>query len=212
MPHPTWPVFDLRISTGDVELRLPSDDEISALCELAREGVHDPATMPFLVPWTDKPSPRFERECVQYHWLQRATWTPERWSLDLACFVDGEIVGTQGLFANGFPVLRQVGTGSWVGRRFQGRGIGRHMRTAILHFAFDGLGAQAAHSGAIAGNTRSLGVSRALGYVENGTKVVAPRGEPTTEQLLVLTRERWACTPHAQVTITGLDACRDLFG
>ena len=62
MVHPLWPLFDLRLRTERLELRLPNDDEIAQLCEVARAGIHDPEEMPFAFPWTDKPSPRFERE------------------------------------------------------------------------------------------------------------------------------------------------------
>ena len=55
MAHP-WPLFDLRIRTPRLELRLPSDDDLLALMALARSGVHDPGETPFLVPWDELPS------------------------------------------------------------------------------------------------------------------------------------------------------------
>jgi hypothetical protein len=58
--HP-WALFDLRIWSERLELRLPTDDELVELCWLARSGIHDPAEMPFGAAWTDQPSPQFER-------------------------------------------------------------------------------------------------------------------------------------------------------
>ena len=55
--------------------------------------------------------------------------------------VDGEVVAVQDLFAVAFPVTRVAPTGSWLRRRFQGRGIGTAMRAAVLHLAFEGLDA-----------------------------------------------------------------------
>jgi hypothetical protein len=39
---------------------MPDDDVLSDLARLASRGIHDPATMPFLHPWTDEPSPALE--------------------------------------------------------------------------------------------------------------------------------------------------------
>ena len=67
-----------------------------------------------------------------------------------------------------FASLRSVETGSWLGRAFQGQGLGKEMRQAILHLAFEGLGAEEAHSGAFHDNAPSLATSRSVGYAENG--------------------------------------------
>ncbi|MGZ6086114.1 MAG: GNAT family N-acetyltransferase, partial [Polyangiales bacterium] len=83
---------------------------------------------------------------------------------------------------------------------------------AILRFAFEGLGARIAHSGALEGNAASRGVSTALGYEENGKTLVAPRGEPVWEQLLILTRARWASHATDATTIHGLEPCISWFG
>ena len=81
MAHPLWPLYDLRLRTERLELRLPSEDEIGELCRVARAGIHPPGEMPFGVAWTTKPSPRFEREFGHWHLNQRADWTAEAWSL-----------------------------------------------------------------------------------------------------------------------------------
>ena len=55
--------------------------------------------------------------------------------------MDGRPVGIQDVIAANFPVLRGVDTYSWLGIDHQGQGFGREMRAAVLHLAFDGLGA-----------------------------------------------------------------------
>src|ERR1700692_2106784 len=102
MSHPYWPLFELRIKTPRVEIRLPDDDVLAELARLALLGVHDPALMPFLNPWTDAPSPELERGMMQWGWRHRATWTQRDWSFEGAVFVDGEVVGVQSLMAVNF--------------------------------------------------------------------------------------------------------------
>jgi hypothetical protein len=63
------------------------------LARLAAQGIHDPATMPFLKAWTDEPSPVLERGLLQWGWRHRANWTANDWTLSCAVVVDGEIVG-----------------------------------------------------------------------------------------------------------------------
>jgi RimJ/RimL family protein N-acetyltransferase len=116
----------------------------------------------------------------------------------------------QGLFAQHFRVSRTVGTGSWLGSRFQRHGIGTEMRTAVLELAFRGLGAEAARSGAIEGNSASLRVSEKLGYRVVGSGTVSPRGVEVGHTDVELLREDWE--PPFAVEIGGLASCRPLFG
>jgi RimJ/RimL family protein N-acetyltransferase len=211
-PHPTWPLYDLRLRTPALELRLPTEDELVALCGVAKSGIHDPASMPFLVPWTDKPSPRFEREFMQHHWSVRAAWSPERWTLGLAAYHDGEPIGFQDVGGTEFAALREVVTGSWLGKPFQGQGFGKQMRAAVLHLAFAELGAVLARSSAFLDNPASMAVSRALGYQDNGTSRDVRRGEPAEHRHVILTRDRWHAHRYCEVEVDGLDACRDMLG
>jgi hypothetical protein len=73
--------------------------------------------------------------------------------------VDGHVVGSQGVFSTEWHVTRTVETGSRLGRWYQGRGLGREMRSAVLHLAFDGFGAERAVSCAYADNGASLAVT-----------------------------------------------------
>lgn len=212
MTHPLWPLYDLQLRTEHLELRLPTEPEIEELCALAARGIHPPGEMPFGVAWSTKPSPRFEREFIQWHWLQRATWTPEAWSLELAVFLDGRPIGCQALAANRFATFRTVNTGSWLGRGDQGRGLGKEMRSAVLGLAFDGLGAEVATSEAFLDNPASAGVSRSLGYHSDGAGSIAPEGVARPTERFRLTREVWRNRPHGALIIDNLDACREMFG
>ena len=212
MGHPTWPLYDLRLRTPALELRVPTENELVNLCGVALAGIHDPEFMPFGVPWTDKPRPQFERGFMQHHWGVRAAWSPQRWTLALAVFHDGAPIGFQDLGAEEFPVLREVHSGSWLGRLFQGRGFGRQMRAAVLHLAFAELGAVTARSCAFTDNPASLAVSRALGYQDNGVSREVRRGEQAEQLHVRLTQERWAAHRFCDVEVKGLDTCRDMFG
>ncbi|MDQ1397292.1 MAG: hypothetical protein QOG64_2551 [Acidimicrobiaceae bacterium] len=212
MAHRHWPLFDLRIRTPRVELRLPNDDDAVLMAELAAEGVHDPATMPFSVAWTDVPSPQQERNSLQHYWLARAQWQPESWAAGFGVWCEGRLVGAQAVQAKDFGVRRVVETGSWIGLAFQGRGIGKEMRAAVLHLAFAGLGAVRAESGAWHDNLPSQRVSRALGYVENGDEMMLRRGRPERQIRFKLERADWEHRRRDDIEIHRLDACLELFG
>ena len=87
-----WPLFQLRLQTPALELRLPSDSNLDALASLAASGVHDPAVQPFGIPWTDLPPLERARSVLQHQWSQRAAWKPERWTLDFVVVRDGVVV------------------------------------------------------------------------------------------------------------------------
>ena len=212
MAHRYWPLYDLVVRTPRLELRLPSEDEISTLARVAAEGVHDPAEMP-LTGWTDQPSPQLERGVLSWHWGKRADWRPTNWNYNPVAFVDGEVVGTQGMSAIEFGKLRVVETGSWLGMPFQGRGIGKEMRAAILHLAFAGLGARRAISGYWHDNHASRRVSESLGYEPNGDRWLLRRDQPTLEVLVKLERATWEAARRDDITIDGLtDEVLELFG
>jgi RimJ/RimL family protein N-acetyltransferase len=164
-----WPLFDLVLRTPSLTLRYVDDERAAHLMDLAASaGVHAPDDMPFMTPWTRSESPRLEREGMQRYWQARAETKPSAWSLRFAVYEGELLAGAQDLGANSFAVTKTVQTGSWLARSMHGRGIGKEMRAAILHFAFAGLGADSASSGAFEDNTLSIGVTRSLGYVENG--------------------------------------------
>jgi len=207
-----WPLFALRVRTERLVLRLPDDHDLAALCGVARAGIHDPDELPFKTPWSTFPSPQFERNFVTHHWGGRASWKPEDWGLHLLVELDGEPIGSQSVMAKRFAALRTVNTGSWLGRPFHGLGYGKEMRAGVLGFAFDGLAARVAQTEAYLDNGPSNGVTRSLGYEENGIGEFAPGGVPRTIQHFRMTAETWRSRPRPTVTIEGLEGCLDLFG
>ena len=212
MSDAQWPLFDLRVRTPRLEIRLPTDADLYGLNELADIGVHDPSTMPFTIPWTDTQPPRRHRESLSYWWAARANWSPENWDFTGAVFVDGNPAGVQGLMAKNFARLRTIETGSWLGRQYQGQGLGKEMRAAILHLAFDGLGAVEALSGAFHDNQASLATSRSLGYTDNGNRLVLRRGAPNRMIDLKLDRASWLSRRRDDIELEGLDSCLEMFG
>jgi RimJ/RimL family protein N-acetyltransferase len=207
-----WPLFGLRIRSANLVLRLPLDVELPGLLELARGGIHPPDEMPFGVAWTDAAGTDFDRGFLQHHWKWRASWRPEEWSLNLMVDWEGRPVGAQTISGEDFAIHRVVDSGSWLGLEFQGRGFGKEMRSAVLSFAFDGLGARAATSSAFLDNAASNAVSRSLGYAEDGRGALAPRGVSRETQRFRMTDELWRSRPRPPVEIEGLDACREMFG
>jgi RimJ/RimL family protein N-acetyltransferase len=210
--HPLWPLFDLRLSTGNLVLRLPREEELPAFSAVAAAGIHPPEEMPFAIPWTDVPSPQRERDSYQWWMSARSSWSVESWVLTLGVWVDGRPAGFQDLRGPEFPTYRTVGTGSWLGLAFQGRGVGRLMRQAALGLAFDHLGARLAETEAFTDNPASNRVSLAIGYEPNGFGQLAPRGVPRQTQRFRLTLEGWQSRPRPEVVVEGLEGCLDLFG
>jgi len=156
------------------------------LADLAIKGIHDPDFMPFSTPWSIAPAAEMPRGVAQFHWGQRANFSPAKWGTDLAVLLDGELVGSQGFSTKDFLVTRIGETGSWLGREFHGRVIGTAMRKVICAFIFDHLDAELITSGAYADNQSSLAVSRKCGYQKNGVSIFNRLGEPATLQRLLL--------------------------
>jgi RimJ/RimL family protein N-acetyltransferase len=207
-----WPLFELLLTTPRIELRYPDDESCNALADLAARGIHHPDFMPFTIPWTDIAPPLLQRQSMQHYWGLRATWTTQHWHLPMAVIVDGEVAGVQTLEAEQFPVLRAATSASWLGASYQGKGIGTEMRTAIVHLAFAGLGADYAHSAAFTDNAASLAVTRKLGYEEDGRRRVVRRGEPAELVGFRLSRQRWERDRRDDISIAGLEPCLELFG
>jgi RimJ/RimL family protein N-acetyltransferase len=158
--HELWPPARLRLRTPRLELRLPDEDELARLAAVAAAGIHPPDVQPFGVPWGTQPSVLRARSVMQWHWVTRGTWSAGRWTLDFAVFFDGEPIGAHGLSATGFPVRREVATGSWLGHRYQRQGFGTEMRAAVLVLAFGYLGALSAVTGAFQDNAAAIGSAR----------------------------------------------------
>ncbi|MGH3265943.1 MAG: GNAT family N-acetyltransferase, partial [Trebonia sp.] len=148
---------------------------------------------------------------AQYHWGRRAGFSPANWGADFAVFFDGDLVGAQGFTTKDYLVVRGGETGSWLSRRFQGRGIGTAMRQVICAFIFDHLDAAYITSAAFADNPASLAVSRKTGYTDNGVDRVTRLDKPAVKRRIVLEPDNLVRYEHG-LTVAGLSAFRDSIG
>ncbi len=213
MTHPVWPLFDLRVRTPRLELRYVNDEMAAELALLATQGIHDAEFMPFAMPWSTEPSPALERNTMQFYWRCRAEMSPTNWNINLATIVDGKVVGTTALMAKDFPILRQFETGSWLGRAFQGQGIGKEMRIATLQLGFLGLAGDTATTGAWEDNGPSLGVTNHLGYSPVGTRRGVRQARASTMHHFEMSRADFtARLQHSGVELVGVEACLPLLG
>ncbi|MDR3664075.1 MAG: GNAT family protein [Mycobacterium sp.] len=208
----TWRLAKLRVATPVLTLCHVTDDLAAELAQLAAQGIHDPATMPFAVPWTDAASPELERNTVEYFRQTRAEVSTQHWDVPLAVIAGGEAIGVCSVSADGFPARRTVSTGSWLGRRYQGRGTGREMRAAALQLIFAGFDADLARTAAWHDNAASLGVTRSLPYVQTGTSRQARRGVFDTMLEFTMTRRQWEALHRNDIQLAGVEETRNRLG
>ncbi|MEO7261154.1 MAG: GNAT family protein [Jatrophihabitantaceae bacterium] len=211
MSHPYWPLFDLRLSVGELELRPMTEADQLPLAELLPHDLElNPAATRY--PGLDEATGR-RVIGFQSYWKSYGTWRPQGWRLPFCVRVGGELVGVQELEAEDFPLLRTVDSASYLAPVVRGRGIGQQMRRAVLALAFGPLRAQAAISSAWHDNYASLAVSRALGYRPNGESLHQHEDRVDTMLHLRLRRSDWlAGGGAAGVEIEGIEACWPYFG
>lgn len=213
MTAATWPLFDLRVSTPRLTLRYITDDLGVQLAELAAQGIHEPETMPFSEPWTDVAPPELQRNSLRYFWRCRADTTADTWHLNFAVLEQGgDVVGVCSMDATDFPTTRTATTGSWLGRRYQGRGLGREMRQAALHLVFAGFDGECARTRAWHDNVASLRVTRSLPYTEDGAAQELRRDREDTMLGFSMTRPQWERLRRNDIRIDGLGAVREFLG
>ncbi len=206
-----WPMFDIRLRTPDLELRHLTEADLATLATLTpADAEQDPA-----LPVYDGLGQQRNRAAAvhQSYWRALGTWRPASWQLCFGVIHDGRLRGLQALEGEDFPALRTVDSYSFLAPAERGRGFGKQMRAAVLALAFGPLDAQYAISSAWTDNRASLGVSRSLGYVDNGA-ATHRRGDGAGQMAHVrLTRQRWLASGWPQrVTVTGFEPCRPFFG
>lgn len=211
MTRPHWPMFGLRLGTPDLELRhLTEADLPHVVAILPADAEQDPAAQRYA--GLDEAT---NRAVVvhQDYWRARGAWSPESWSLSFGAYLGDELVGCQGLEGADFATLRTVDSWSFLAVPHRRRGLGQQMRAAVLALAFGPLAARWAVSSSWTDNHAALGVSHALGYVDNGV-VSHRRGDRAGEMAhLRLSRRSWlASSWSARVTVEGADACLPWFG
>ena len=211
MAHPYWPLLDLRLRVGELELRPMTEADLLPLADLLPDDLElDPDAIRY-----SGLSEAVNRRVIgfQRYWNGYGGWRPERWRLAFCVRTGGELVGVQELEAEDFPVLRTVDSASHLVPVARGRGIGRRMRRAVLALAFGPLEAHAAISSAWHDNHASLAVSRALGYRPNGESLHRRDDGVDTMLHLRLRRSDWlAGDGAAGVEIEGVQRCLPYFG
>jgi RimJ/RimL family protein N-acetyltransferase len=206
-------LFGLAVRTPSVELRYATDDDLEELAGLRDGAVVAPGEEPF-----DGESsfylsgPEAGWKAMTGEWGARARTSAAWWHLSFAVRADGQLVGQQNITAVEFPRVRTVNSFSFLARSHRGRGLGKEMRSAVLHLAFDGLGALRAESDAFADNLASIGVSTALGYEPNGTLLATRPSGAALMRRFLLTRERWEATRRGDIEVVGVEAALPLLG
>ena len=210
MTHPFWPLLDLRLTSGDLELTPLVEADLAEVVRLLPADLElSPTATRFAV------DERTHRGVVvhQEYWRSYGTWSTQAWRFHLAVRRDGELLGLQELEGNEFPTLRTVDTSSWLVESARGAGIGKAIRRAVLALSCDHLGAQAAVTSAWHDNHASLGVSRSLGYRPNGESLLARGDGVDTLVHLRMTLDDWRSAGGApDVTVTGVPEALSLFG
>src|ERR1022692_2349282 len=195
-----YPPLDLVISTPRLRLAGATDSLLERLVPVVREGLVGAGPLPFDDPMSlYEDSPERGWRWLRGIWAGRARVDREFWRLYFVVMLDDAPVGT-------------VGTFSWLQGSWRHRGIGKEMRSAILHLAFAGLGAKEARSEAFTDNGASNGVSRALGYEPNGTNWATRRGSAAPLSNWRLTRERWERNKRDDIELLGVAACLPALG
>lgn len=206
----SYPLLDVRVTTPRLELRGATDDLLDELADLVRAGKTDAEPAPYDDPislYEPDPDERVAK-WMRSIWRGRGRVEPEAWRLYFAVVVDGRAVGMQDLCGVNFSTLGTVTSFSWLADDQRGRGLGREMRAAILHLAFDGLGAKEASSDAFVDNHGSNAISRALGYEPNGSDWATRLGEPGLLNRWRLTRDVWEQRRRDDIVLHNVEVCK----
>jgi RimJ/RimL family protein N-acetyltransferase len=206
-----WPLFGLRLTNGDVELRPMTEADLAALADIVPDDLEMEPTATSYPGLAEGLGSGIRLH--QQYWKAYGTWRPESWRLMFVVRRAGQRLGVQALEGDDFVRLRTVDSFSWLVPDARGRGLGRLMREAVLALAFGPLEAQAAVTSAWHDNHASLKVSRALGYRPNG-EVLQARGDGADWMVhMRLLREDWISAGRgAGVEVHGFEPCRPLFG
>ena len=163
---PRWPFDGLAIAGSGLVLRPVRDADIEDLVAIFPDDFDlDPMYPPLHgVP----PAIDHERRLVQSIWRHRGCWSVDDWALDFGVWRNGAPLGIQTLEGTEFAQEHIVDSASWIAKPFRGKGFGIQARELALAFAFETLGAEKAITSAVVTNHASLGVSRHLGYRDDG--------------------------------------------
>lgn len=207
-----WPLYDLELTSPRLRLRPIRDEDIPGLVEATLAGIHDADRMPFAYPWTREEPAKVALNTAMNVWEKRIRVSPDDWYVSFAIMRDGRVIGRQDVVARHFRELNTVETGSWLTRSEQGQGLGKEMRTAVLLWAFDHLGAQYAETAAMVWNTASQRVSEGLGYRPNGETLLRISAGEVEQSVRYRLERSGFRRPEWQLNVRGNDAVLRQFG
>jgi len=214
MAHPYWPILDIRLRVGDLSLHPLTEADLSTLARVLPVDLELNPDSPTYA----GAAPSTERGTIvhQDYWRAMGTWTVAAWRLNFGVWRGDTLLGAQEVEGNDFVRLRTVDTASFLIAAARGAGLGKQMRRAVLALAFGPLGAEYAITSAWHDNHASLGVSRSLGYVDNGVERHRREGDADIVDDMIhlrLTRDAWLASGLADgVTVDFPEICRPYFG
>ena len=215
MTRPVWPLFDLRLTTPDLQLQPMTEADLGEVADAITDDLEiDPNSQTF-------PGLTGEQQrrvtSAQTYWRALGEWSVDSWKIVFSVRHDGVLIGSQALEGDDFVRLRTVDSWSWLAGDARGQGWGKQMRRAVLTLAFGQLRTEYAITSAWHDNHASLGVSRSLGYVDNGIeRHRRDDGEHKTVDDMVhlrMSREQWENSAGSDgIGVEGFESCRPLFG
>lgn len=206
-----WPPYGLVLEAGDLRMTALREADVPEVVDVVAQGIHDPSWTPFLFPWTDAPADELPANYMRFFASTVARTADGHVSLELVVRRGGEVVGMQALNGRDVASTRRLESGSWLGRRFQGEGLGTRMRQMVCAFAFDHLGLDVVTSSAWEDNVASRRVSAKVGYRETGRGEAERRGVMTPEAFFELRPEELVRGPD-EVRATGVGELRRFVG
>ncbi|MEV7341843.1 GNAT family protein [Streptomyces sp. NPDC093544] len=212
-PLSAYPPLNVQVHTPRLSLLGATDELLERLVPTVRKGVVTQPPWPFDDPMSlYEDSPEREWGWLQGVWRGRGRVSASHWRLYFVVVIDGEPVGMQDLIGTDFAKFGTVTTFSWLSPSVRGDGLGKEMRQAVLHLAFDGLAAREASSDAFFDNHPSNRVSQALGYVPNGVTWDTRRGESAEIKQWRLTREQWIKRRRNDIELVAVGDCLPVLG
>jgi RimJ/RimL family protein N-acetyltransferase len=213
-----WPPAGIVIRTPDLSMRPIAEPEAAWLAAALPPDIEQNPHLP-TYPGLAEPLPR-RVTAMQEYWRNRGAWTRDAWCLTFGAWLRTDtsgaapvLIGTQTIEGTDFARLRVVDSASLLLTEYRRKGLGKQMRRGVLTLAFGHLGAVAAVSGAWHDNAASLGVSRSLGYEDNGVDLEAHGETVEVMQRVRLTRQIWEQRGLADgIEVDGIEPALPFFG
>ncbi|WP_340617045.1 GNAT family N-acetyltransferase [Xenorhabdus entomophaga] len=113
-----------------------------------------------------------QRPCPSHDmWRERLKLNKIRGDIDFVAEIDGNVVGTLGLFTHANPRRRHaVGIGIGVDAVYSGRGVGSKMMAFAIDYAFNWLGCIRIELGVFADNEKAISLYKKFGFEKEGIR------------------------------------------